>query len=204
MAETPEETDAREAKEADETKKAEEAAAAAKEAEDDDLGSFDSKRALATIKRQREAEKKLKADLREAREAQTELAAMKKAQEDADKTAGEKLAEAQEVIKGLEEKITRDAVKADFEKEAKLYGIEDDDLDLAYLAAKEQGFLGTADPKTGEIGKHDFESLEAKYPTLAGEGGGSLPTGDAGVRGQGKVGDIASQFDNLIRTSITR
>ncbi len=179
-----------------------EKAADDKQAEDDEVGSFDSKRALATIKRQREAEKKLKADLREARVAQEELAALKKAQEDADKTAGEKLAEAEEVIKGLKEDITKAAVKADFDKVATERGI--DDLDLAYLAAKEQGFLGTADPKTGEIGNHDFDSLEAKYPTLAGEGTGTLPTGDAGVRGKGKVGDVASQFDHLIRTSITR
>ena len=179
-----------------------EKAAADKQAEDDEVGSFDSKRALATIKRQREAEKKLKADLREARVAQEELSALKKAQEDADKTAGEKLAEAEEVIKGLKEDITKAAVKADFDKVATERGI--DDLDLAYLAAKEQGFLGTADPKTGEIGNHDFDSLEAKYPTLAGEGTGALPTGDAGVRGKGKVGDVGSQFNELIRTSITR
>jgi len=198
MSETPEEIAAREADEAKAAEEAAEAKEAAEEAAAADA--HDPDRAKATILRQREAEKKLKAELREARQAESKLAALEKAQEDADKTAAEKLAEAEEVIKGLKQKISDTAVKADFDKQADERGIQD--LELAYLAAKEQGLLGAEDPKTGEVGKHDFETLEERYSSLAGEGKGWEPSGDAGVRGKGKVKGVGSQFNSAIRESL--
>ena len=179
---------------------AEEAAAAAADEGDDD---FDKDRALATIKKQRASERKLKSDLAAAKEDQAELAAIKKAQEDADKSASDKLAGRDARIAELETKIQESAVKADFEKVAEERGIAD--LALAYLAAKEQGLLGTADPKTGEVGDHDLDKLEELYPALAGEGAGDSGTGDAGVRGkQGKTGTVGSQFNAAVRQKASR
>ena len=201
MAETPEEKAAREADEAKAAKEAAEAKEAADAAAAEDA--HDPDRAKATILRQREAEKKLKAELREARQAEGELAALKKAQDDADKTAAEKLAEAEEVIADLKQKISDTAVKADFDKQAAAErGIQD--LELAYLAAKEQGLLGAEDPKTGEVGKHDFDKLEALYPSLAGEGTGKQSSGDAGVRSKGKVGTVNTQFNESVRSNLRR
>ena len=195
MAKTPEEIAADE-------KAAEEAAEQAAEEEEEEGDEFDPDRARATIKKQRESEKNLKAELREARKAEEELAAIKQAQEDADKSASEKLAERDETIKGLHEKIMETAVKADFEREAAERGITD--LSLAYLAAKEQGLLGAADPKTGEVDKHDFDKLEELYPTLQGEGTGWQPSGDAGARGKQKTKTVASVFNESVRSSFRR
>jgi len=201
---TPEEIAAEEkaAEEAAAQKAAEEAAAAKKVADEFDGDDFDAKRAKATILAQRESERKLKEELRQALKAQDKLDAIEQAQKDADKSAAEKLADRDETIKGLKKDIAEAAVKADFVKEADFRGITD--LKLAYLAAKEQGFLGAADPKTGEVGEHDFEKLEEAYPTLQGEGSGWSRSGDAGVRSKGKTGDDASQFNAAIRGGLRR
>lgn len=169
------------------------------ESEEED---FDKDRALATIKNQRAAERKLKAELAEARKAQDELDAIKQAQADADKSATDKLAERDARIAQLENKIQEFAVKADFERVATERGIAD--LGLAYLAAKEQGLLGTQDPKSGKVEGHDLDKLEEMYPALAGEGAGDSH-GDAGVRGlRGKTGTVNTQFNSVVRSAIRR
>lgn len=163
---------------------------------------FDQERALATIKKQRAAERKLKEELREARKAQAELDKIKQDQEDAEKSATDKLAERDTRIAELEQKIQESAVKADFEKVAADRGIAD--LALAYLAAKEQGLLGKIDPKTGTVGEHDLDKLEDLYPALAGEDRELGRTGEAGVRGKpGKTGSVGSQFNSVIRAKVS-
>ena len=170
---------------------------------EEDVEDFDKERALATIKKQRASERKLKEELREARKAQEELDNIKQAQEDAEKTAAQKLDEREAKIADLERKIAETAVKADFKDVAAERGFLD--LDLAYLAAKEQGLLGTLNPKTGEIEGHDLDKLEELYPALAGEAAGGGFTGDAGIRGrQGKTGTIGGQFNQTVRSAITR
>lgn len=164
---------------------------------------FDAERALATIKKQRAAERKLKAELAEARKAQEELDKIKQAQEDAEKSAADKLAEREARIASLEAKIAEDAIKADFYRQGAERGIAD--LDLAYLAAKEQGLLGERDAQAGAIGVHDFDKLEELYPALAGEGRVKDLTGDAGVRGlRGKTGTVNSQFNKAVRGALNR
>jgi multidrug efflux pump subunit AcrA (membrane-fusion protein) len=173
------------------------------EDEDEDEDDYDKERALKTIKAQRRSEAKLKADLAKAREAEVELAAIKQAQADADKSASEKLTERDARIAALEAQISETAVKADFREEATERGIVD--LGLAYLAAKEQGLLGKANPKTGEVEGHNFDKLVELYPALAGEASGDGTHGDAGVRGtRGKTGTVGTQFNAAVRGAIRR
>lgn len=161
-------------------------------AEEDD---FDKARAMDTIKKLRAIEKEHKSLLKEKEDAAA-------AEAEAQKSLETKLAEAQERIGELESKETKAAIRADFIAKAQARGYGD--LELAFLAAEAQGVLGTKDPKTGVVGDHDFEALEAKFPLLAGEaeeerGFGS---GDAGVRGKRPKATAASGFNDSIRGAI--
>ena len=160
---------------------------------------FDSERAMKTIKAQREAEKKLKADLAEAKEKLGKFETEESAKAEAEKGLETKLAEREARIAELETSILESAVKSDFMTKAIDRGYEDPAL--AFLAAREQGVLGDVNKETGEVGDHDFEALEEKHPALASEGG--FNSGDGGVRG-GQVGKKPDQvFNGLIRKAIS-
>lgn len=104
---------------------------------------FDPERAMKTIRTQREAEKELKAELAKYREAEEAEAEKKKSLET-------KVTERDQRISELEGTLTELAVRGDFERAALEAGFDQDDLVLAYMAAKEEGFLGEFDPKTGK------------------------------------------------------
>lgn len=173
------------------------------EVEPDQGGEFDPERALATIRKQRAEEKRLKEQLAEARAAQEELQALKQAEADKQKSLEEKLAERDAEIQALKASIASGRTKEDFARQAVERGYDPGQVELAYLAAKEQGLLGKYDPKTGEVGKHDFETLEEKYPALQGEPLGF--TGDAGRRPTGgQARTVNSAFNSVVRQSMRR
>jgi len=194
---TKEETAAADAKAAEEKAKAD--ALAAKEAEggksEEEADDFDKDRAMALIEKLRGIEKEHKAKL-------AEEEAAKVAAAEAEKDLETKLAERDKRIEELLEEKAKEAVKADFIAEATKRGYADPRL--ALLAAQDAGVLGTADPKTGKVGDHDFEALEEAYPNLAGEGDGTgrFGSGDAGARGKKGSKTPGSMFNDSIRQTI--
>lgn len=161
---------------------------------------FDAERAMKTIKAQREAEAKAKADLASVMEKLAKYEEAEQAEAEKNKSLETKLVESQSRIDELQGKILESAVRADFMQKASERGYEEPHL--AFLAAKEQGVLGEVNPETGEVGDHNFETLEEKYPSLAdeAEGSGGFFSNDGGVRG-GKPGKKPDQvFNDLIRS----
>lgn len=165
----------------------------------DDDG-FDKERALSTIRTQRAVEKKQKAELADLRAFKADADEAEAEKEEADKDNEQKLAESNAENTDLKAQLTERDVRADFERQAiEEAGIDPEDLELAYLAAKEQGLLGDMDPKTGQVGAHDFDTLAERYPALGGEGTGRALTGDAGRTGRGSTSSVGKQFDAAIR-----
>lgn len=159
---------------------------------------FDPERAMKTILRLRDIEKEHKALL-----AEKEAEAAAKAE--AEKTLEQKLTDAQARIAELEAQAATKDVRADFIAKATAQGINDPGL--AYLAAKEEGLLGELDPKTGEVGDHDFTELGNRFPSFASaddeeeEGSGGFG-GDGGVRGRRTKPTAKSVFNDSVRSSI--
>lgn len=207
MAETPEEKVAREAEAAKvaEAKRVEdEKAADAALLEDDD---FDKERAMKTIHAQREVERKQKEELKELRAIKATRDEEAEAKANADRTAEEKLAKSEAAQQVLRDELDAEKVRADFERQAlsEEIGIDPEDLELAYLAAKEQGLLGTRDPDTGLVEGHDFDTLAEKYPALLGGGGTSQGrTGDAGRKTTGKKNSVGAQFNKTVYDALRR
>ena len=163
---------------------------------------FDPERALKTIHAQREAEAKA---LARAKEAEAKLAAIEQAEAEAQKTLEQKLEDREARIAELEASQAAKDVRTDFIAKAAEKGIADPQL--AYLAAKEEDLLGAYDPKTGDVGNHDFEALGEKYPTFAAaEEGEEQETGgfggDAGVRGKRTKRTPGSVFNSEVRATI--
>jgi hypothetical protein len=164
---------------------------------------FDPERAMRTIKTQREAEKELKAELAKYREAE-------EAELEKQKSLETKLTEREQRISELEGTLTELAIRGDFERKGLEMGFDQEDLVLAYMAAKEEDLLGAYDPKTGEIEAHDFDTLQERYPKLSPSGeqdGGQNRQrfGDAGVRSnQGSARTPADQFNDSVRKAIFR
>ena len=126
---------------------------------------------------------------------------------DADRTSEEKLARAEAEKQVLQDELNAERVRADFERHAlsEEIGIDPEDLELAYLAAKEQGLLGTRDPNTGLVEGHDFDTLAEKYPALLGGGGSSQGrTGDAGRKTAGKKNSVGAQFNKTVYDALRR
>ncbi len=172
--------------------------------EDEGGDKFDEARAMSTIKAQREAEAAAKAQVKEL---EAKLAGYTKAELDAaeaEKAAEVKLAERDATLAGKDAEIAALHVQHDFVARALAMGVADPAL--AYLAAKEQGLLGTYDPKEGTVGEHGFEALGEKYPSFkvdgADDGSGSHDSGDAGARKRGKATSTSSQFNTAVRSAI--
>lgn len=167
---------------------------------------FDKDRALRTIKAQREAEKALKAQLAEARKKAEAYDAAEAAKAEAEKTASERLAERDATIAELRRTLDERDIKDSFKAQAADLGVDDADLDLAYIAAREQGLLGSRDPGTGEVAKHNFDRLAELFPSLFEGGGAEGPriTGDAGRRGKGKALEPGDIFNRTVRDAIRR
>ena len=95
-----------------------------------------------------------------------ELDALKRAQEDANKSELEKLttrlSEAERKAIDAEERIASTNVRADFTEKALSEGVVD--VKLAYLAAQSAGLLGAYDD--GEVSGHDFKALRKQFPHL--------------------------------------
>ncbi len=159
---------------------------------------FDKERAMATILKQRESERKLKADLAEARKAEAELAAIKQAEEDAKKSAEEKLAESEAGRKALEVKLAAQTVRTDFLAQAAGHY---DDLELAYLAAERAGALGTV-KEDGSISEPNFDKLDEAFPGLGGEAPQPGRTGEAGIRSKGRTESVNTLFNRAVRSRI--
>ncbi len=192
--------DAKAAAEAKEAEAAEAAAAEAVEQKELEDAAFDKERAMRTIKDQRKAEKALEGKLKEATEA---LAGYKTAEEkkaDAEKALEVKLAEGATALDAKDVEIAELHVRHDFEAEASRLGIADPAL--AFLAAKEEGLLGTYSPKEGGVSDHDFEELGVKYPSF--QSAKAADSGDAGARGRGKTATTKDQFNAAIRGAIGR
>ena len=170
-----------------------EAAAKAKEEEE-----FDPERALETIKKQRESEKAAK---ERAKALEEELAKYKSAEEqkaEAEKALEVKVAERDAALEAKDAQIAELHIKHSFVAKAAAKGLADPEL--AYLAAKEQGLLGTYDPKQGTVSDHDWDKLGEKYPSFATSA--EAEAGDAGARGKGKVTTPAAEFNKAIRGSL--
>ena len=159
-------------------------------------GEFDAERAKRTIEKQRQAEAEAKERVKEL---EAQLAEFKTAEEEeaeAQKKLEVKLAERDQEIENLKGTISSMHIKQDFMAAAQKKGIADPEL--AYVAAKEQGYLGEYDPKEGTVSDHDFDSLGEKYPSFKAEG--AEQTGDAGRRGtSGKAQTVNDQFNQSIR-----
>lgn len=161
-------------------------------------GEFDPEKAKATIEKQRASEAAAK---QKAKELEAELAKYRAADEEkaeAEKALEVKIAERDARIEALEKEVASTHVKNDFLAKAAGKGI--DDPELAYVAAKEQGYLGEYDPKEGKVGDHDFEALGERYPSF--KGSGVAQTGDAGTRTKGKAQTVGEQFNRSIRGSL--
>lgn len=167
-------------------------------------GEFDAERAKRAIQNSRDSEKKLKAKLAKKDEALAKYLAADEAAAEAEKSAEQKLDEREEKLKQREIAAELRDVKTDFVAKAKERGYADPSL--AFVAAKEQGLLGTYNRKTGKVGDHDFEALEESHTTFAAEAGrsGEQATGDAGARGAGSTKSVGSQFNAKVRDSILR
>jgi hypothetical protein len=161
---------------------------------------------MATIKAQREAEATAKATVKELEAKLEKYTKAELEAAEAEKAAEEKLVERDATIAAKDAEIASLHVRNDFEAKALALGVADPAL--AYLAAKEQGLLGTYDPKEGTVGEHGFEALGEKYPSFkvdaADDSGGSPDSGDAGARGRGKATTTASQFNTAVRGAIRR
>ena len=164
---------------------------------------FDPERAMRTIKAQRESEEALKAELAKYREEEEKR---KRAEEEAQKTLEQKIAEREARIAELEAQAEERLVKADFISKAAARGYTDPEL--AYIAAAAQGVVGAADPKTGVVGDHDFDALEARHPSLAAEAEDEADkraggfSGDAGVRGRKAAKTPGDLFNEGVRGAI--
>lgn len=165
------------------------------QAEGAGVDEFDKERAMATIKKQREAEA---AAVAKAKELEAELAKYRTADEakaEAEKALEVKVAERDEALKGKDAQIADLHVRYSFEREAVAKGVADPGL--AFLAAKEQGLLGVYDPKVGVVSDHDWDGLAEKYPSFKSQEGDK--TGDAGARGKGATAGPADQFNSAVR-----
>ena len=162
---------------------------------------FDPERAMRTIKAQRESEEALKKELAEFRKEREEREA---AEAEAQKTLEQKLADREARIAELVAHQAEKDVRADFIAKAVERGVKDPKL--AYLAAKEEGLLGEADPKTGVVSDHNFEALGERFPTFATADEDEEETGgfggDAGVRGKRTKRTPGSVFNESIRGTI--
>lgn len=163
---------------------------------------FDPERAMRTIRKQRESEKQLKDELAQYREAE-------EAELEKQKSLETKVTERDQRISELETTLTSLVVRHDFELQARNMGYDEDELVLAFMAAKEEDLLGAYDPEAGEVGEHDFETLHERYPKLApsdeGEGTYSVANrqGDAGVRSnKGNARTPSDQFNQSVRQAI--
>lgn len=164
---------------------------------------FDQQRAMATIKKQREAEAAAK---ERAKELEKELAKYREADDakaEAEKALEVKVAERDEALKAKDVQIADLHVKFSFDKEAREKGIADPAL--AFLAAKEQGLLGAFDPKEGKVSDHDWDKLGELYPSFAAqESSPTAKTGDAGARGKGVTKTASDQFNDAVRGALSR
>lgn len=154
---------------------------------------FDPERAMATIRKQRESEDALKEELAEFR-------AQEAAKAEAEKTQEQRIVEKEARILELEAALAMRDANAEFKAEAEEAGIADPDL--ALLVAKEDGLLGTYDPKTGKVKKHkvDFDALVEEHPVLAGsrQSGERVP-GDAARVGGKEPRTLGAQFNRAVR-----
>ena len=166
---------------------------------DDD---FDKERALNTIRAQRAKEKEQAAEIARLKAIEAEVEQAKAEEAEAQKGLEQKLAEREARIEELEAQANEVSVKADFVAKAGARGYEDPQL--AYLAARDAGVLGGMDPETGNVGEHDFDKLEERFPALAGEARErrGLESADAGVRGHRGKRSTADIFNTAIRESI--
>lgn len=189
-------------KEAADKAAAEEAAGAEEKKGVEFDGEFDADRAKRAIENARAEEAKLKERLKEAavRLAKYDEAEAKEAE--AQKSLEQKVAEKDAKIAALQDQISEGAIKTSFVAEASKRGYADPAL--AFVAAKERGYLGNYDRKSGNVGDHDFEALEESHPTFATEAGraGDNATGDAGARGARKVDGVSGQFNTSVRRAI--
>ena len=157
---------------------------------------FDAARAMATIKEQRKAENKLKADLKAANEKLTQYQTVEEQKADAEKDLNVKLAERDQALAAKDAEIANLHIRHDFMAEAISKGLQDPAL--AFLAAKEARLLGEYDPKEGTVSDHDWEELGEKFPSF--KTSGVADSGDAGVRGRGKTTTAADQFNQAVRS----
>ena len=160
---------------------------------------FDPARAMKTIQAQRESEA---AALARAKEAEAKLAAIEEAEAEAQKSLEQKLVDAEARIAELVAHQAEKDVRADFIAKAVELGVADPKL--AYLAAKEEGLLGDADPKTGVVSDHNFEELGKRFPTFAVKEEVDDPGfgHDAGVRGKRTKRTVGSVFNDEVRQTI--
>jgi len=167
-------------------------------------GEFDAERAKRAIENSRESEKKLKAKLAAKDKKLAKYLEVEEQEAEAKKSREEKLDEREAKLKTKEVAAELRDVKQDFVAKATERGYEDPSL--AFVAAKEQGYLGSYNRKTGVVGDHDFEALEESHNTFAAEAGrsGEGATGDAGARGAGSTKTVGSQFNAKVRDSILR
>lgn len=164
-------------------------------------GEFDAERAKRAIENARAEEKRLKARLAEKDEVLAKYQAAEEQKQEAEKSLEQKVAERDAQIRDLKDEIKTIRVKNSFVTEAAKRGYEDPHL--AFVAAREEGLLGKYDPKTGDVGDHDFEALEESHPRFAAEAGraGDHATGDAGVRSFGGTDDVGATFNKELRAA---
>lgn len=164
-------------------------------------GDFDPERAARTIAAQRASEEKLKA---ENAALKAEKSEREEAEADAERSLEEKLNKRDDEIKSLKAQIANGAIKTDFERKAAEAGVQPDAVELAYLAAEKEDLLGSADPKTGVVGNHDFEKLAEIHPALfeEREEPSDFTHGDAGRRGAKKAKSPGKVFNDTVRKAI--
>lgn len=164
-------------------------------------GEFDPERAARAIANARAEEKRLKAKLAEKDEALAKYQEIESQVADAEKSLEQKVADRDAEIKSLKNEIRLIKVKQSFTAEASKRGYADPNL--AFVAAREEGLLGTYDPKTGAVGDHDFEALEESHPQFAAEAGraGDHATGDAGARGGVGSDSVGASFNKELRAA---
>lgn len=162
---------------------------------------FDPERAKHTIAEQRKAEKALKAQLKEMQDKLAGYTAAEEAKLEAEKALEVKLQEREKENETLQNQIATLHVKQDFVAKAVSKGVADPEL--AFLAAKEQGYLGSYNPKEGNVGEHDWEALGAKYPSFQTDVR-PANSGEAGATGRGKVTTTSSAFNDTVRSAIRR
>jgi len=161
---------------------------------------WDPERAKATILKQRESEAALKAQVKEMKEALAQYQEADEAKAEAEKTLETKVAERDQALKAKDAEIADLHVRYSFEKEALVRGVADPEL--AFLAAKEQGFLGQYDPKVGTVGEHDWDGLGEKYSSFKTQQDAQASSGDAGARGKAKADSPGDQFNAAVRSAL--